>query len=165
MSRSGYGDDCDDQWSHIMWRGAVKSAIKGKRGQAFFKEMLAALDALPVKRLVANELEAPDLIACSHWGLFDARSVCAIGAVGKARGVDMSDIDPEDYESVAVKFGIARAMAQEVVYLNDEDGPFREAPEARFARMRKWIVSQIQVQEIAATQPATAVASLRGDAA
>jgi len=47
MSRSGYSDDCDDQWSLICWRGAVKSAIRGKRGQAFLKEMLAALDALP----------------------------------------------------------------------------------------------------------------------
>ena len=44
MSRSGYIDDMDDRWAAIMWRGAVKSAIKGKRGKAFFKEMLAALD-------------------------------------------------------------------------------------------------------------------------
>ena len=46
MSRSGYGDDIG-QWDLIRWRGAVQSAMCGKRGQAFLKEMLAALDALP----------------------------------------------------------------------------------------------------------------------
>jgi len=143
MSRSGYIDDYDDQWAHIMWRGAVASAMKGKRGQSFLKEMLTALDALPVKRLVANELETPDLIPCSHWGMFEASSVCAIGAVGKARGIDMSNLDPDDYDSVSGRFGIAQAMAQEIVYVNDEWGSYRETQEARFARVRKWVESKI----------------------
>lgn len=34
MSRSGYSDDCYG-WELICWRGAVNSAIKGKRGQSF----------------------------------------------------------------------------------------------------------------------------------
>jgi hypothetical protein len=150
MSRSGYNDDCDNDWSFVMWRGAVASAIKGKRGQGFLKEMLAAMDMLPVKRLAANELEAPDHISCSHWGLHEAESVCAIGSVGKARGIDMSKIDPEDYEIVADKFGIARAMAQEIVWINDEAGPWKETPEQRFERVRNWIVGEIKNQESAA---------------
>jgi len=28
MSRSGYTDDCDEQWQFIMWRGSVKSSIR-----------------------------------------------------------------------------------------------------------------------------------------
>lgn len=44
MSRSGYNDDCDG-WALIRWRGAVNSAINGKRGQAFLRELVAALDA------------------------------------------------------------------------------------------------------------------------
>lgn len=32
MSRCGYSDDYD-QWALIRWRGAVESAIRGKRGQ------------------------------------------------------------------------------------------------------------------------------------
>ncbi len=151
MSRSGYIDDRDDQWAGIMWRGAVASAMRGRRGQDFLKEMMAAMDALPTKRLVANELEAPDLIPCSHWGLFEAESVCAIGAVGKTRGVDMSKIDPEDYASVANQFGIAQAMAQEIVYVNDEWGGWRETPEHRFARVREWVACQIREPK-AATQ-------------
>jgi hypothetical protein len=144
MSRSGYTDDCDDNWSVIMWRGAVASAIGGRRGQTFLREMLTALDALPVKRLVADKLAGPDLVPCSHWGLYETESVCAIGAVGKARGIDMHDLDPHDRDTVAAKFGIATAMAQEIVYINDEMGRRRETPEERFVRVREWVESEIK---------------------
>lgn len=132
MSRSGYSDDSDDNWSFICWRGAVESAIRGKRGQAFLRELLAALDALPERKLIANELEVSD------------GAVCAIGAVGKARGVDMSKIDPEDMERVAGKFGIADALAKEIVWMNDEAGHWKETPEQRFERVRKWVACKIK---------------------
>jgi hypothetical protein len=144
MSRSGYCDDSDYDWQFALWRGTVASAIKGRRGQTFLKEMLAAMDAMPVKRLIAHELEAPDLIPCSHWGMFEATSVCAIGALGKARGVDMTALDPDDNETVAGKFNIATPLAQEVVFENDEAGRWNETPEARFTRMRAWVVSHIR---------------------
>jgi len=130
MSRSGYSDDCDG-WALIRWRGAVASAMRGQRGQAFLKEMLAALDALPEKRLVRGELEADG-------------AVCAIGSVGKARGVDMSKIDPYDRETVAVTFGVAEALAAEVMDVNDEQGGYRETPEARYARVRRWVEEQLK---------------------
>jgi hypothetical protein len=149
MSRSGYIDDIDDQWSHIRWRGAVASAMRGKRGQAFLREMLAAMDAMPEKKLIANDLETAD------------GAVCAIGSVGKARGVDMREIDPENYSLVAGVFGIAEPMAQEIVFMNDEAFIFetdakgfikkdengkdiRLTPEGRFQKMRAWIASQIR---------------------
>jgi hypothetical protein len=97
--------------------------------------MLAALDALPAKRLIREDLEV-DVGMPFHRG-----DVCALGAVGKARGLDMSGIDPYDQESVAAKFGIAHAMACEIMYWNDEYR--RETPERRFERMRKWIADQI----------------------
>ena len=144
MSRSGYTDDEAYSGQFAMWRGAVNSAIKGRRGQAFLKEMLAALDAMPVKRLVDDELEKTDMIPCSHWGMFEAHSVCAIGAVGVARGIDMSKIDAHDPDTVAGKFGIARALACEIVYMNDELASGKnETPEARFVRMRRWIESEL----------------------
>jgi hypothetical protein len=143
MSRSGYVDDVDDAWANIMWRGAVASALRGKRGQDFLKEMLSDLDAMPVKRLIANELVEPDTVSCSHWGSFEYDSVCAIGAVGKARGVDMGTIDPEDYQKVASQFGIARAMAQEILWVNDEAGRWLETPEQRFVRVREWVQGHI----------------------
>ncbi|WP_449106241.1 hypothetical protein [Pseudomonas mohnii] len=94
MSRSGYSDDCGG-WDLICWRGAVKSALKGKRGQAFLLELRDALDAMPVKRLIADSLVAE--------GEF-----CTIGVVGAKRGVDMAALDPDDREAVGEAFGITR---------------------------------------------------------
>lgn len=128
MSRSGYSDDCDIDWNWICWRGAVASAIRGKRGQQFLREMLAAMDALPEKELIANDLEADG-------------AVCAIGTVGKARGIDMSGLDPEDREKIAGIFGVARALVAETVFVNDEGGKHDETPAARFLRVRHWIES------------------------
>jgi hypothetical protein len=132
VSRSGYGDDfgdVDDQWGVIRWRGAVASAIRGRRGQAFLREMLAALDAMPVKELVSNGLE-------------DGDRVCAIGAVGRVRGVDMSNIDPEDWEQVARAFGISEALVRQIAFLNDEYG--YNDPGRRWAGMRTWVVKQLE---------------------
>lgn len=131
MSRSGYIDDCEEQWDWIRWRGAVKSALRGKRGQAFLREMLAALDGLESRRLIADELEI-------------GGEVCALGAVGKARGIEMGGIDPTDHESIAGVFGISGALACEIMWLNDEDGPFKQTPEERFQRLKKWAEAQIE---------------------
>ncbi len=129
MSRSGYSEDLE-QWDLIKWRGQVASAIRGKRGQKFLTDLLQALDSLPEKRLIADDLEDED------------GEVCAIGALGKARGLDMSQIDPEEPEDVASAFGIAHQLAQEVAWMNDENYN-RETPEERFIGMRKWIASLI----------------------
>lgn len=134
MSRSGYSDDCDG-WSLICWRGAVTSAIKGKRGQAFLIELRDALDAMPERRLVADVLEAD--------GEF-----CAIGVLGAKRGVAMDKLDPMDREEVAEAFGIAPALAAEIVFMNDEGSWNSETPEQRWQRMRKWVDEQIQQEAI-----------------
>lgn len=128
MSRSGYYDDIDN-WELIKWRGAVTSAIRGRRGQAFLREMLAELDALPKKRLIPNDLVRDG-------------EVCAIGAVAVARGLDVSDIDPEDRDQVAAAFGIATALAAEIEDMNDER--FYGSPEERFAKMRRWVETHIK---------------------
>jgi hypothetical protein len=142
MSRSGYSDDIEDNWRHICWRGAVNSAIKGQRGQNFLAELAQALDEMPSKRLVANELEAD--------GEF-----CALGVIGKKRGIQMGELDPGCTETVSEAFGIARAMAAEIVYENDEyggdhqwvDGKHQyvpETPEHRWQRMRNWVASNLK---------------------
>jgi hypothetical protein len=129
MSRSGYDDGCDDGWAMIRYRGAVKSAIRGRRGQAFLRDLLATLDAMPEKKLIEGELETPD-------------GVCALGALGRARGIEMKGLDPEDAEHVAAVFGVAPALAREIVYENDEVGYWpKETPEARFTRLRAWVAS------------------------
>ncbi len=137
MSRCGYSEDSDDQWAMIRWRGAVNSAINGKRGQAFLKEMLAAMDAMPVKELIAD-----DLVAVAPAGNVH---VCAIGSVMVARGIDASNIDPEDPERIAKTMGISSALVQEIEYINDEPSwRERTTPEKRFEMVREWIVRHIK---------------------
>lgn len=130
MSRSGYSDDCEN-WSLICWRGAVTSAMKGKRGQAFLLELREAMEAMPEKRLVADVLEVD--------GQF-----CTIGVLGAQRGIIMEALDPSDREEVAAAFGIAPALAAEIVFMNDEGSWNAETPEQRWVRMREWVETNIQ---------------------
>ena len=110
-----------------MYRGAVASATRGKRGQQLLRELLAVLDAMPEKRLIAHELES-------------GGEVCALGALGRQRGLDMKKLDPEYAEQCAEAFGIAPALLREIVYMNDDYG---KTPEHRYALMREWVASQI----------------------
>ena len=135
MSRSNYSDGLD-QWDLIRWRGAVASAIRGRRGQAFLREMLEALDALPEPRLISHDLIVEN-------ALVKECGVCAIGAVGVKRRVDMSELDPEDSERIAAAFGISDALTREIEFVNDEMNYKPETPEQRFIRVRNWVESQI----------------------
>lgn len=141
MSRSGYHDDLD-VLDLGRWRGMVASATRGKRGQLFFKDLLAALDAMPEKRLITGALQE------------ETGEVCALGSLGKARGIDMAKIDPECPEQVAPAFDIAECLAQEVVFMNDEYycGPrfdpvtrtyVAQTPEELWTKMRAWVAEQI----------------------
>ena len=144
MSRHGYSDDCDDNWACIRWRGAVTAAINGKRGQAFLRELIADLDAMPVKELIAYTIVNPNTGAC-----------CALGCVAKARGVDVSDLDVDDDEAfdelydgadrteeLAKRLGIAPALARELVYANDEAYNYADTtpmtPAKRWQIIRNW---------------------------
>jgi hypothetical protein len=129
MSRSGYTDDCENV---AMWRGQVASAIRGKRGQTMLRDLVAALDAMPVKALISGDLVTDD--GC----------VCALGALAQKRGIDANTLDTYDYDDLGVKFNIAHQLAQEVMYENDE-GHWKETPEERWARVRRWAVKQIVV--------------------
>lgn len=161
MSRSGYVDDMCDQWALIRYRGAVSSAIRGKRGQAFLREMLAALDAMPEKRLISGVLVfdgQPEIawdvrphedviiggdVLVTGWGeAVRVGDVCAMGCLGLARGEKMDGVDAHDAPTVAGLFGIAEALAREVAYINDETGG--ASPELRFERVRKWVVENLR---------------------
>lgn len=167
MSRSGYSDSCDG-WALIRWRGAVASAIRGKRGQAMLQELAQALDALPEKTLAAESLVTTD------------GAYCTLGALGRSRGLDMAPIDPEDRDAVAAAFGLPIALAAEIMYLNDDYsaddwmfvdvefcGPVRpgypdwgrhtrtirvqnpRAGEERWSYMRNWVRANIKGQPAA----------------
>jgi hypothetical protein len=112
MSRSGYDGDNDDPLAHGRWRQAVRRAIEGKRGQALLRELVEALDAMPDKRLYSGSFATAE-------GEF-----CTLGVLGAKRGTSMDDLgdaeDGCDPADVGRRFGIAAAMAAEIMYLNDE---------------------------------------------
>lgn len=130
MGRHGYSDDCGDNLQLGRWRGQVASAIRGKRGQAFLRELVDALDAMPVKRLIKQELVQD--------GEF-----CTMGVIGAQRGLDLKSLDSHDFDGIADKFGIAHQLVQEIEWENDE-GRYSETPEARWARMRTWAADQLK---------------------
>jgi hypothetical protein len=131
MSRHGYSDDCENV---AMWRGVIASASRGKRGQAFFRALVDALDAMPDKRLVEGELETAE------------GSVCALGCLGRARGLRIGSVDTEDWDRLGELFDIAPQLAQEVMYVNDEDFRGRHSPEERWRVVRDWAARHIRVE-------------------
>jgi hypothetical protein len=141
--RCGYSDDLDDR-DLAMWRGRVASAMRGKRGQKLLRELLAALDEMPEKRLIKDDLVR-------------GGDVCLLGAGGRKRGMaDLDVIDPEDHDTLARRFDVAACLVQEIEYVNDEAGPkwkhvdgaFKrcaETPEERYQRAREWLAKHIAV--------------------
>jgi hypothetical protein len=116
-----------------MWRGVIMSATRGKRGQAFFRALVEALDAMPDKRLVAGELETEE------------GSVCALGCLGKHRGIAIGSVDTEDWDKLGELFDIAPQLAQEVMHVNDERG--QQSPEDRWRAVRHWAARKISLLE------------------
>ena len=158
MSRSGYNDDdSDDPLTVGRWTAAVNASLRGKRGQAFLRELLDELDAMPDKRLIAN--------AATKDGC-----MCTLAVVAAKRGHDLQKLDYDmemwEWDRIADQLGISQAMAREVMYINDEhtdergwvrlDGPpdpWGGEPEAylplpnveerRWRYMRDWVAKQL----------------------
>lgn len=141
MSRHGYVEfDGDDVLAEGRWRGAMMSAIRGKRGQAFLRDLIEALDALPEKALAAHSFTRDG-------------EICALGSVALKRGIDVSEFEPPkgedswdneiDHDALAEKFGIASCMAREVMWENDE-GAYNETPPERWKRVRDWAVRNLR---------------------
>jgi len=134
----------------ICWRGAVTRAIKGKRGQVFLRELLAALDAMPEKALISSQLRD------------EQGDVCALGAACAKKEVDPTAFDVEDedhHDPLGRALGIAPALVAEIEYVNDDSDYRREQdPFNRYARVRKWVE-----QHIAPPSPAAGAPTTKGD--
>lgn len=116
-----------------MWRGQVASATRGRRGQRLFRDMKTALEAMPVR-----ELEVGKLVSSTGCG-------CALGVLGEHRGLDMSSTDEGDPWDVGLVFDIARQLAAEIVFMNDE--AFCGATDGeRWLKMHDWVTSQISTE-------------------
>ncbi len=153
MSRSGYTDYDDGDYPVALYRGTVASATRGKRGQRFYKDLLAALDDMPVKELHAAVFDDPE----------DGR-VCALGALARVKGINTTKFCPEDdYAAhvLATKFDVADCLTRETIYINDEgswtrnirlnyghlhgeyNATVEEPADLRWQRVRNWVAKQI----------------------
>lgn len=132
MSRSGYTDEYDEGNPPCLYRQAVRRAIKGARGQRLLVKLRDALDAMPVKRLIDG------VIKDEHG------DVCAFGVLDPNAPMSEDNWDGYCAENLAKHFGIATALAAEIVYMNDEANWQPETPEERWARMRAWVEKQLE---------------------
>jgi hypothetical protein len=147
VSRSGLSEnDGDDNWNFIRYRGQVASAIRGKRGQAFLRELRAALLTMPKKELL-------------NGGFSRGGEVCALGSValrrklkaGIARETALKQLEAEFPEEnnyscagdVAPKFGIADVLAAEIMWTNDSEYGADQSPKGRWKAMYRWVRENI----------------------
>ena len=132
MSRSGYSDVYDEA-AFNLYRGTVNRVLRSKRGQAFLRELAAAMDAMPEKILIAEEL------------IDERGDCCAIGVVCKSRKIDVSKVDYECAAAVGNAVNIAPSMAAEIEYQNDKGAwHWKELPAERWTRMRKWVAENLK---------------------
>jgi len=125
-----------------LWRANLRRTMQSERGQAFLQELLEALDALPQKRLIQGAMQ-------------QGREVCALGAVGLKRRINLGGLDSRNHDELAAAFGISSMLVQEIAYWNDqgmeaclfgltEGGRWKvNTPESRFTFVRAWVVARL----------------------
>jgi hypothetical protein len=127
-----------------LWEHNVDASIKGKRGQKVLRELEAALEALPERRLIYGALATRE------------GDVCAIGALAKAKGVlPVALISRHEYETLGPnedwtesvdagkRCGMTGVLAWAVGSLNDVDLGHVD-PEARYWAVLKWVRKNLQ---------------------
>lgn len=143
MSRSNYCE-IEHEGTVNLYRASVERAIKGKRGQKFLRNLLAAMDALPVKELYQGDLVSIDYD--EKTGQNYTLGYCALGTVCKDKMSidDLLKIDSFDHQELSRLFNISPRMAAEIMFENDEgESWLAETPVQRFDRMRLWVAGNI----------------------
>lgn len=137
MSRF-WDDESDDPLDWGRYEAAKLSTLRGRRGQAFLRELVAALDALP----------QPEL---SEGALGDRRTgcVCALGAVALAQGDSFDDLAKDNGnwgpDEAAEWYSISPTLANEIISANDDwrDGNTVDVRRSRWRHVRSWAVSHL----------------------
>ena len=141
MSRYCDSDDYGyEPWMEGQAAGAMRSAIRGRRGQRLLRDLITGLDALPVQELAAGALEDPET-GC----------VCALGAVRLQRGADVVplDFDPTDpdidWRDLAKPFDISETLANAVVSQNEycSTRNDEQSRRHRWRSVRAWAVGHL----------------------
>lgn len=140
MSRAGYtysgADTREEMLAQARYRGQVASAIRGKRGQAFLRELLAAVDLAERDGI---EFTTGVLVLRETIGGEPFCAMCALGAVLHARGeaVPPGEAEASDYDWFARHLDIAEPLAREVMFENDEGA-------GSWSDIRRWAKSLLR---------------------
>src|SRR3990167_8382977 len=160
MSRFTEYDDWDDnaQWAYIRWQGRCASVMRGRPAQRYFRELIEALDVMPVKRLIASDLCRVEFNPDDS----ERFEVCAVGqmivhrrvAAGEDREAvlrSMATLEGEGSDETArqaqAHLGMTYTLGWLIAEANDET--FSESsttPEQRWERMRAWATEHIRAE-------------------
>jgi hypothetical protein len=138
LYQNDYGDA--EPWMYGQQVGALKSALRGQRGQRLLRDLVAGLDSLPTPELSAGALEDEATGCC-----------CAFGAVRRYRGAAAvplwfhpmeEDLDPPHF---AEPFDVAPALTWAVVAANEEWSTSNKEAyrRRRWERVRAWAVRHL----------------------
>lgn len=173
MSRfyEGEIEDEEQQRRANLYRGQVASQMRSKAGQAFLREVLEAIEALPDRRLAEGDLVV-DGCMCSLAALALKRRTDA-GELREAVLADLArvhvDHNHPDWEGTEIDewardvLDAPRLLAIEIPFENDDGGERwvpdaaeprggrREpiTPEQRWLRMRNYLRAQIGMEPAA----------------
>lgn len=129
--RISYSDEEDWPGQFEFWQANCERSLRGKRGQEELRELRTALLNLREKRLIGDLLEDEE------------GGVCAIGAYGKHKGIDLSKFDVDDStDEVGIEGGMPALVAWKVVEMNDLQFD-HVTPEQRYEKMLAWVESKL----------------------
>lgn len=165
MSRCS--DDFEPEYPNAqeLWTANLKRLIAGKNGQRWLREIEAALLALPKPRLIegalcregevclvgavaahrlrqGHELKGPGYTGTSVASRM-ARTVRTLDDLEAA--THTIDSDYETAEFAAASLGMAKTLAYELVWQNDEAVSPDDTPENRYEHALRWVRSQMAV--------------------
>lgn len=159
MSRFSYeeylGDDADLAYGR--WEGRVRAVLRGRPAQEHFRELEAALLAMPEKRLIEGTL-SDGQYACAVGEIAVARRVRA----GEDRAAVLASLKPdgdedgpyEDQEAgetarfAQKTLGMSYTLGWLMAEANDElFGSGSHTPEQRWAAMLRWTRQHIRTAE------------------
>jgi hypothetical protein len=130
VSRSWEGES-DDPLDWGRYKAATRSTLRGRRGQAFLRELIAALDALHRPELSAGAL-----------GNRRTGCVCALGAIALAQGASFDDLARDNGDwgpgDAADWYNISPTLANEIISANDDwgDGNSAKVRQSRWRHVR-----------------------------
>lgn len=152
MSDSRF-DNMDDSnsASPAQWAYRLRRSVGSKRGQAFLRELLAALDAVPGHRLIGGSMKAEGSNVCAlgayaAWREMNERGITWRGAV---RELPRADGDDDEgwlvtCRLVRDRYDVAWTLAYEIAEFNDENAASAtDDPADRWRDVRDYVAGLI----------------------